>query len=48
MLQVTDMILHPVSDSDSWKGFWEYYNLYSEDDINVMQQIEFRKILTNL
>ena len=32
MLQVADMILHPVSDSDSWKGFWEYYNLYSEDE----------------
>jgi len=48
MLQVTDMILHPVSDSDSWKGFQEYYNLYSEDDMNVTQQIEFRKILTNL
>ena len=48
MLQVTDMILHPVSDFDSWKRFWEYYNLYSEDDMNVTQQIEFRKILTNL
>jgi len=48
MLQVADMILHPVSDSDSWKEFWEYYNLYSEDDIDATQQIEFRKILTNL
>jgi len=48
MLQVADMILHPVSDLDSWKGFWEYYNLYSEDDMNATQQIEFRKILTNL
>ncbi len=48
MLQITDMILHPVSDSDSWKGFQEYYNLYSEDDMNATQQIEFRKILTNL
>jgi len=48
MLQVTDMIPHPVSDPDSWKGFWEYYNLYSEDDMNATQQIEFRKILTNL
>jgi len=42
------MILHSVSDPDSWKGFWEYYNLYSEDDMNVTQQIEFKKILTNL
>ena len=48
MLQVADMILYPVSDPDSWKGFWEYYNLYSEDDMNATQQIEFRKILTNL
>ncbi len=48
MLWVTDMILHPVSDPDSWKRFWEYYNLYSEDDMNATQQIEFRKILTNL
>ncbi len=48
MLQVADVILYPVSDSDSWKGFWEYYNLYSEDDMNATQQIEFRKILTNL
>jgi len=35
MLQVTDMILHPVSDPDSWKRFQEYYNLYSEDDMNA-------------
>ncbi len=48
MLQITDMILHPVSDFDSWKRFWEYYNLYSEDDMNATQQIEFRKILINL
>jgi len=48
MLQVADMILHPVSDSDSWKRFQEYYNLYSEDDMNATQQIEFKKILTNL
>jgi len=48
MLWVAGVIPHPVSDSDSWKGFWEYYNLYSEDDMNATQQIEFRKILTNL
>ncbi len=48
MLQIADMILHSVFDPDSWKGFWEYYNWYSEDDINATQQIEFRKILTNL
>ncbi len=48
MLRVTDVIPHPVSDPDSWKGFWEYYNLYSEDDMNATQQIEFRKILINL
>jgi len=49
MLQITDIILlHLVSDSDSWKRFWEYYNQYSEDNLNVMQQIEFKKILINL
>jgi len=48
MLQITDMILHLISDPESWKGFWEYYNQYSEDDMNATQQIEFKKILTNL
>ncbi len=48
MLQVTDMILHSVSDLKSWKEFWEYYNQYSEDDMDATQQIEFKKILINL
>jgi len=48
MLWVADVIPHSVFDSESWKGFWEYYNQYSEDDMNATQQIEFKKILTNL
>jgi len=48
MLWVADVIPHPVSDLDSWKRFQEYYNLYSEDDMDATQQIEFKKILTNL
>jgi len=36
MLQIINVIsLHLISDSDSWKKFWEYYNQYSEDDLNV-------------
>jgi len=40
--------LHLISNSDSWKKFWEYYNQYSEDNLNVTQWIEFKKMLTNL
>jgi len=48
MLRVAGVIPHPVSDPESWKGFREYYNQYSEDDMDATQQIEFKKILTNL
>jgi len=49
MLWVIDIIsLHLISDFDSWKKFWECYNQYSKDDLNVTQWIEFKKILTNL